>query len=159
MKNKETIFDYIGQIFLIFGFTIVCLNIFCVLFGEDAREYSTIFSLGKEGLGVSTMLQFLLASTAIVTLRFLFFTDRIIKNVSVAIRTAGMFISIILIMMMFIAGFRWFPVDMWRSWTMFFICFGISAGVSTAVSVLKEKMENKKMEDALQRLKKEEERE
>lgn len=156
MKKNETVFDYIGQIFLIFGFTIVCLNIFCILFGEDAREYSTIFSLGKNGLSVQTMLQFLLTSSIIVTLRFLLLTDGLIKKVPIAIRIAGMFASIILIMALFIILFDWFPVDMWRPWVMFFVCFGISAGISIAVSGWKEKMENKKMDEALQRLKKEE---
>ena len=155
MKKNETIFDYIGLMFLIFGFTIVCLNVFSILFGEGAKEYSTIFSLGKAGLSVSTMLQFLLTSAVIVALRFLFFTDRLFKNLPLAIRTAGMLLSIVLFMVLFIVAFRWFPVDMWQSWTLFFVCFGISAGVSMAVSVLKEKMENKKMEDALKRLKQE----
>ncbi len=153
MKKKETVFDYIGQIFVSFGFTVVALNIFCILFGEQAREYSTIFSLGGEGLSVQTMLQFLLTSSIIVTLRFVFFTDGLIKKVPIAIRTIGMFGSIIVMLALFVYLFGWFPVNMWQAWAMFFICFGVCAGVSVAVSVLKEKMENKKMEEALQRLK------
>lgn len=153
MKKKETIFDYIGLIFLIFGFTIICLNFFCILFGEGAKEYSAIFSLGKTGLSVPTMLQYLLTSAVIVALRFLFFTDKLFKNLSLAIRTAGMLLSIVLFMALFIVLFGWFPVDMWQAWAFFFICFGVCSGVSIAVSVLKEKMENKKMDEALQRLK------
>lgn len=153
MKKKETVFDYIGQIFVSFGFTVVALNIFCILFGEEAREYSTIFSLGGEGLSVQTMLQFLLTSSIIVTLRFVFFTDGLIKKVSIAIRTIGMFGSIIVMMALFVYLFGWFPVNMWQAWAMFFICFGVCAGVSVAVSALNEKLENKKMEEALQRLK------
>ena len=153
MKKKETVFDYIGQIFVSFGFTVAALNIFCILFGEEAREYSTIFSMGGEGLSVQTMLQFLLTSSIIVTLRFVFFTDGLIKKVPIAIRTTGMFGSIIIMMALFIYLFGWFPVNMWQAWAMFFICFGVCAGVSVAVSALKEKLENKKMEEALQRLK------
>lgn len=153
MKKKETVFDYIVQIFVSFGFTVVALNIFCILFGEEAREYSTIFSLGGEGLSVQTMLQFLLTSSIIVTLRFIFFTDGLIKKVSIAIRTIGMFGSIIVMMALFIYLFGWFPVNMWQAWAMFFICFGVCAGVSAVVSALNEKLENKKMEEALQRLK------
>lgn len=153
MQKKETVFDYIGQIFVSFGITIAVLNIFCIWFGEEAREYSTIFSLGGEGLSVQTMLQFLLTSSIIVTLRFIFFTDGLIKKVSIAIRTIGMFGSIIVMMALFIYLFGWFPVNMWQAWAMFFICFGVCAGVSAVVSALNEKLENKKMEEALQRLK------
>lgn len=153
MRKKNTIFDFVGQIFIIFGFTIVCLNIFCVLFGEDAREYSTIFQLGSSGLSTGTMFQFLLESVFIVILREIFFTDKLIKRTSIGVRTAGMFLSVIVTIIVFVFLFNWFPVDMWLSWLCFFISFGISAGVSTAVSVLKERAENKKMDEALQRFK------
>jgi len=153
MKKHETVFDYIGQIFLIYGFTIICLNIFCILFGESAKEYSTIFAMGKYGLSVATMVQFFFVSVVIATLRFVFFTDGLIKKVPLAVRIASMFAIIILVMIVLIIRCGWFPVNKWQPWVMFFVCFGISAGVSTIVSVIKEKIENKKMEEALQRLK------
>ena len=153
MKKNNTIFDFVGQIFMIFGFTVICLNIFCILFGEDAREYSSIFQLGGSGLSTGTMFQFLLEAVFIVILREIFFTDRLIKKISIGVRTAGMFLSVIVTIIVLVYLFDWFPVDMWLPWLCFFISFGISAGVSTAVSVLKERTENKKMEEALQRLK------
>lgn len=153
MKKHETVFDYIGQIFLIYGFTIICLNIFCILFGESAKEYSTIFALGKYGLSVVTMVQFFFVSVVIATLRFVFFTDGLIKKVPLVVRIISMFAIIILVMVVLIIRCGWFPVNKWQPWAMFFVCFGISAGVSTIVSVIKEKIENKKMEEALQRLK------
>ena len=73
MEERKTVFDYIGQILMIFGFTILILLVFSLLFGESAKGYSDLFSFGKEGIGVGTMIQFLLASIATVTLRMLFF--------------------------------------------------------------------------------------
>lgn len=155
MRKKDTVFDYIEQIFKVFGFTVICLCGFCVLFGEDAREFSTIFTMGKTGLSAITILQFFLTSVIIVTLRFIFFTDGLIKKLPLAVRTIAMFGFVLMLIILFSIWFDWFPVNMWQPWVMFFLCFGISAGISTAVSVWKEKIENKKMDEALQRLKKE----
>ncbi len=153
MKRRETVFDFGAQVFLIFGFSILCLNIFCMLFGESASPFSTIFELGTAGLTIVTMLQFFLLSVIIVSLKFLFFTDILMKNISVKLRTAGMFGTVILVLVLFIFLCGWFPVDMWLPWVLFFICFGGSAAVSMVLSILKERTENKEMAEALERLK------
>lgn len=153
MRKKGTIFDYVGLVFKVFGFSILWLNLFCLLFGETAKEISTMFAFGNAGLSVETMLEFFLVSVITVVLQILFFTDMVIKKMPLAVRTVCMFASEIAVLALFIAGCGWFPVDMWLPWAMFFLCFGISAGVSVAVSILKEKSENRKMQEALQRLK------
>lgn len=73
MEERKTLFDYMGQVFMIFGITMLILSFLDLIFGENAKEYSTMFSLGKEGIGVGTIFQFLLASVITVTLRALFF--------------------------------------------------------------------------------------
>ncbi len=156
MKKNETVFDYVGQIFMIFGFTIICLNVFCILFGESARNYSSIFSLGSDGLRITTMLQFLLTAAIITTLKFLFFTQGLIKQAPIWFRTACMFTLILLTMIVFTLLFGWFPINMWQPWVMFFLCFSVSAGISTAIASLKEKLENKQLEEALKQLKQKE---
>lgn len=153
MEERKTVFDYLGQIFMIYGITITVLNIFCLLFGESAKELSTMFSLGSNGLRVSTMAQFLGVSVIVVVLRFVFFTDVVIKNMSVAVRTICMVILVLLTISIFILIFDWFPVHMWQPWAMFFLCFGICFIISMAVTVVKEKAENRKMEEALKRIK------
>ncbi|MBP3487752.1 MAG: DUF3021 family protein [Roseburia sp.] len=155
MEERKDIFAYIGQVLLIFGFTVSALCVFCLLFGEDAKEYSTMFALGSDGIPVVTLLQFLGVAVCITALRFLFCTDAIIKRLSVTWRTLFLFLSILVVMsaLVFLCG--WFPTDMWEPWAMFFLCFGISAGVSTAVTMCKERIENRRMEEALKRLKEE----
>lgn len=155
MEERKTIFDYVGTIFSTFGFSVVVLNVFCLLFGEQAQDFSSIFSMGKEGLSTETMMQFLGAAVLMVFLRFLFFTDRIIKNMSVVLRTLCMVLTAIGIVVIFTLRFGWFPVDQWLPWFMFFLSFGICFLVSSLIAVLKEKSENKKMEEALARLKQE----
>ena len=73
MKRNNTIFSYMEQIFMVFGFTVLCLVVFVRLFGISAQEISTIYELGEVGLTVGTLLQFFLVSVLIVTLRYLFF--------------------------------------------------------------------------------------
>ncbi len=155
MEREKTIFDYIGQVFVIFGGTIVILNVFCLLFGESAQNFSTMFSMGSDGLSVATMMQFLLVSILITLWRFLFFTDKILKNLSLVIRTTGMFASVVITIVVFVVLFGWFPIGFWQAWLGFFLSFVISVAVSIGVSVLKEKAEDEKMAKALARLKEE----
>ena len=156
MDNKPTILDYLTQAFMIYGITVLALNIFCLLFGDSARDFSTIFALGSAGLSVKTMLQFLLAIAITIVLRFVFMTDLIIKKMPLAARIITMFAAAFLNIMVFVILCGWFPVDNLTAWIMFLISFAISCTVSTAVSLLKEKMENRKLAEALNRLKEEE---
>ena len=153
MEERKTVIDYIGQVFITFGFSIAVLNIFCLVFGEDAKELSSMFSMGKEGLSVATMMQYFAAAVLSVLIRFLFFTDVVIKNMSVVKRTFWMLVLEIAMIVLFIWRFDWFPVDVWPAWLAFFISFGLCFGGGVAVTGLKEKMENKKMEEALARAK------
>ena len=153
MEKRKTIFDFIGQIFTVFGFSVICLMVFCRLFGEFAKGYSSMYDLGAEGITVSTLAQFLLTSTLIVTFRTIFFTDILIKNASSTLRTIGMFLSVIAMMVVFVIWFKWFPVNGVKPWALFFICFAISSLGGVVVASCKEKVENKKMQKALERLK------
>lgn len=157
MEKRKTIFDYLAQVMVVFGFSTVVLNLFCLLVGEDARSISTIYSLGKEGISVTTSMQFLGVSVCITGFRFVFFTDGIIRRMSIAMRTACMFVSIVILIAVCAAVFDWFPVDMWQPWAAFLLTFFSCSAASLSVMVLKEKAENKKMEEALNRIKKEKE--
>ena len=142
-----------GQVFITFGFTIVALNLLCIFVGEYARDVSSIYSMGKEGLSTATMIQFFGVSVCITGLRFLFFTDRIIRQMSITMRTVCMLLSIIALIMLCVLMFEWFPVDMWQPWAGFLITFALCFAGSMLVTRMKEKTENRKMEEALQRLK------
>lgn len=153
MNKRETVFSYLAQIFFIYGFTILTLNIFCLLFGEDAKDFSTIFAMGSSGLSLATSVQFFALSVFIATFRFVIFSDGLIRKIPIAVRTVIMFTLIIVLMVCFIYLFGWFPVNMWQPWVMFFLCFGISAAISALLSMWKERLENRVMEEALERLK------
>ena len=155
MDKKPTIFDYLSQVFMIFGITILLLNIFCLIFGEATRDFSAIFALGSEGLSVKTMLQFLLAVAVTITFKFVFMTDLIIKKMPLLARIVVLFASSFLNIMVFIIVCGWFPVNNLLAWIMFLISFAVSCTASTLVSMLWERTENKRLAEALHKLKEE----
>lgn len=155
MDKKPTIFDYLSQVFMIFGITILLLNIFCLIFGETAKEFSTIFTLGSGGLRVETMLQFLLAIAITIIFRAIFMTDLIIKKMPLSVRIIVLFAAAFGNIMVFVIVCGWFPVNNLLAWIMFIISFAVSCTVSTLVSILRERTENKRLAEALNKLKEE----
>lgn len=153
MEERKTIFDYLAQVLIVFGFTMLVITIFCLVFGDSAKDFSAMFALGSKGIPVEIAFQFLGVSVLIVGVRFLFFTDICIKKMAIWLRTICMLTAAVIIIAVFIIAFHWFPVNMWQPWAMFFVCFGISFLGSYLVMVIKERVENKRMEEALQRLK------
>lgn len=156
MDKNFSVLKYLSHVFMIYGITTALLNIFCILFGASAYDLSTIFSLENAGIGVATSFQFLLAVSLIVGLRSVFMTDILIKKMSLAARIIAMFAGAFATILLFIFAFDWFPADMPIAWIMFIVCFAISCVVSTLISVLAEKQENRRLEEALKRYKEEE---
>lgn len=156
MEEKKNIFDYLAQVLIIFGFSMLILNLFCIVFGDSAQSMSSMFALGSRGLAVETVFQFLVTSILVVSLRFFFFTDRFIKHMSLPLRTVCMLGSVLLAMAVFIVRFQWFPADFRLGWVMFFVCFLFSFVCSYLVMLLKEKTENRKLREALDKLKEKE---
>lgn len=155
MDKNFSLLKYLSQVFMIYGITTGLLNIFCILFGTSAYGFSTIFSLGNAGVGVATSFQFLFAVAVVVGLRLIFTTDILIKKMSLAARIIAMFAGAFAAILVFIFAFDWFPADMPMAWIMFIICFTVSCTVSTLISVLAEKQENRRLEEALKRYKEE----
>lgn len=153
MKKQETIFDFLGKVFLLFGITVLILLIISQVLGNDAKAYSVMFSLGSEGLTTAILLQFLSISLIISGLNVIFFTDKWIKTRSNVLRTMGQLVSIVIVMSFFIYIFNWFPMNSLEPWLMFFGMFFVSFGSSVGIIFWNEKLENKQMEEGLNRVK------
>lgn len=153
MEKRKTMFDYLAQVLMIFGLTMLTMNLFCLAFGDSAREFSAMFALGGRGIPVEIAFQFLCVSVLVTGLRFLFFTDTFIREMPLWLRTVCMLTAVILVIAGFITAFHWFPVNMWQPWAMFFLCFAVSFVCSWLVTVIREKHENQRMEEALKKIK------
>lgn len=158
MEEKRTVFDYLAQVLIVFGFAVLTLNVFCLVFGNSAKEFSAMFALGDRGIPAQIVFQFLGVSVLLVGVRFLFFTDIVIKKMPIWLRTVCMLIVIVMIIAAFVIAFDWFPADMWQPWAMFFVCFILSFLGSYLVMIVRAKLENNRMDEALRRLKEMEEK-
>lgn len=153
MIKKNSIFDFLAHVMVIWGISMLALCLFTALFGTSAEGLSTMFELGNKGIPLETLMQFLLFSFLLTGIRWLFFTDVLFKQLSILNRSIFMFVCIIAGVAIFAAVFRWFPVNQILPWVLFFVSFGVCATVSVMVSVIKERHENRRMQQALERLK------
>lgn len=151
MEEKKTFVDYVGQTMSLFGITVVMMSALAILFGEEAQGLSSMFQFGAEGLAISTMAQFFVITVVTTFLRFLFFTEGIIKRGSGLFRTIGMLLGIIAVIVIFVLVFGWFPAEMWQAWIAFAICFAVCFSSSLLIMLWKTNQENKKMEEGLAR--------
>ena len=110
MEEKRTVFDYLAQVLIIFGFAMLTLNVFCLVFGNTAKDFSAMFALGDRGIPAKIVFQFLGVSFLLVGVRFLFFTDIVIKKMPIWLRTVCMLTVIVMIIAVFVIVFDWFLV-------------------------------------------------
>lgn len=155
MDKDFSIFKFLSQTFMIYGVTTLLLNIFCVWFGEAACGFSTIFSLGNSGISVATSFRFLLVLLVISGLRFVFMTNVFIKKMPVFVRVIAMFAGAFVTTVIFIRVCGWFPTDMPLAWALFIICFAVCSSLGTLISLLAERRENRRLENALKHFKEE----
>lgn len=153
MERDKTIFDFLGNVFGIYGITMSLLIIFALLFGEKAKEISTMFELGNKGISLTIMAEFLLTSFLMTCTRYLFFSEKVFPHMSEYKRAACMLLTNLLIVCLAIWGFGWFPIHMWEPWLCFFLSFLVCVAISAGIMYLKTKAENKKLEEGLERMK------
>lgn len=153
MEGRKSILDYIGQVFIIYGFTMICMLCFALIFGESAKDFSKFLALGKNGVSTEIMAQFLLLSIFVVLWQVIFDSERVLKFLPSGAKSIGMVLSVLVTVILFIVIFKWFPIHMWQPWAMFFICFLICVVSSTFLTIVKNNAENRKLEQGLDRLK------
>jgi len=154
MEEKKTIFNYIGQVFSIYGVITVIFVVINLIIGNEAGSVSTLFSLGSAGLSTATLLELLLLTLIVSAAQIIFLTDVVIKDMALIARNILFFAVILAAIIAFAAGFGWFPLNNLSAWIGFIVSFAVCASISAFLMRLEENSENKKMQDALNRLKK-----
>ena len=154
MEEKKTVFNYISQLFAIYGVVTVIFVVINIIIGNEAGSVSTLFSLGSTGLSTRTLIQLFILVVIVTVDDNIFLTDLVIKNMPLVLRNILFFAVILVTITVFAAVFGWFPLDNIGSWIGFIVSFSVCAAVSSILMRMEEKAENKKMQDALNRLKK-----
>ncbi len=149
MEEKKTVFHYIRQVFATYGVIVLIFIVFSIAIGEGAKAYSTLFAMGKDGLSTPILFELLLLAVMITLAQVVFLTDRWIMNMSMMTRNVLLFVSVLIVMVIMIVAFAWFPVDDVTAWIGFIISYVLSMIISTLVTKLKERAENSKMQEAL----------
>ena len=154
MEEKKSIFDYIRQLFTIYGVMVLMFVIFNLIIGDEAKSVSSLFSLGSKGLLSATLLQLLFMALIITAAQNVFLTDILIKNMALVVRNILFFVTIMIAIIVFVIVFGWFPIENAAAWVGFIVSFAVCTGVSALLMRIEENAENKKMQEALNRLKK-----
>ncbi|SEW04480.1 hypothetical protein [[Clostridium] fimetarium] len=156
MENKITFkYGFINQILIIFSTGILFLTIIGGFIGDSAKQSSTMFSLGSEGLSFSVILQFLAVAIMIAALKEFIYSEKFLKNMMALWRTVIFLFSIIVIIIGFIIAFGWFPVESAEGWIGFFVSFGVCFIISTLSMVIRTRLESRKYEESFEKYKRE----
>ena len=149
MESKKTVFNYISDVFTMYGVIVSVYILLSLIVGDYVGDYSSLFRLGSAGLSTATLLQLLLLASIIVIAQNIFLADRWIKNMTVVLRNVLFFLTIMVATAVLIVLFDWFPVNDLKAWGGFFLSFTISTLISGLLSRLKERAENDSLQAAL----------
>ena len=154
MEDRKTIFEYIAQFFTTYGIMVVIFIVINLVIGDNARSVSTLFALGSDGLSAAMLLELLLLAFIITAAQNVFLSDILIKDMALIVRNVLFFLTIMIAITVFVIIFGWFPINEVGAWIGFIVSFAVCTAASAVFMRLEERAENKKMQEALNRLKK-----
>lgn len=154
MEENKTIFSFINQIFATFGVIVLIFVVLGMTVAEDANMYSSLFKMGRGGYSIETLAQLFFLSVFITAGQVIFLTDKWIKNMSLVFRSICFILSVVIVIIAFVCAFSWFPIDNIHAWISFFVSFTVCTGAGIFLGRMKEQAENKKMEQALEKIRK-----
>ncbi|MFT4143877.1 MAG: hypothetical protein QM644_05425 [Mobilitalea sp.] len=158
MEHKNNaILSFLTQTLVLFAIDILLLILFAALFGEGARNVSTMYQFGSKGLATSTILQFFLSAATISLIQRIFFSEKIFKQLLVILRTTYMLICILITHIVYILLFQWFSYDDYYAWISFLTCFVGGFVLGLLFMLLKRRLENRKYDELLSNYKKQRE--
>jgi hypothetical protein len=147
-KNNSK-YGFVAQTLILFAVNILLLMLFAWFVGDGAKAISPLYQMGSEGLAITTMLQFLLSSAVITALKYFFFSDLFFKKLMALWRTILMMFSVLMVSILFIIIFHWFPLNYGYAWAAFLLCFGGSCTLTSLFMIVKTKLEGKRYDELL----------
>lgn len=143
--------SFMKDTMIIFAVDILVLVILTFLFGEDAKEVSTMFRLGCEGLALETIVEYFFSAAVIAGWKSLFFSQKLFGNMMILWRTIGMLAAVVVSMVGFIAVCGWFPIDNVEGWIGFTVSFIVCFCVSVGFMILKTHLQSRKYGELLKK--------
>lgn len=153
MEEKKTIFDYLSQVLSCFGFSMLCMIVIIHFFGDSVQDYSSFFLMGARGIPVETGLQLFIMSLLIILYKSIIFSGFIFKEMGFLLRAALLVVMSLVTLAVFALLFGWFPINDWKPWIYCFTSFIVCFIVSVLLTLLKRKVENKRLAEGLSKIK------
>ena len=149
MEEKKTVFYYVRQAFATYGVIVLVFAIMSIVIGERTKDYAALFSMGNAGMSMPILMELLLLAVIITLAQVVFLTDTWIMNMSLMIRNVLFFVTVLIVIVFMILAFNWFPTGDMTAWLGFIISYALSMIISALITILKERAENTKMQEAL----------
>ena len=149
MEEKKTVFYYVRQAFATYGVIVLVFAIMSIVIGERTKDYAALFFMGNAGMSMPILMELLLLAVIITLAQVVFLTDTWIMNMSMMIRNVLFFVSVLIVIVFMIVAFNWFPTRDMTAWFGFIISYALSMIISALITILKERAENTKMQEAL----------
>lgn len=143
--------SFIRETMYIFAFDMLMLIVLAYFIGEDAKEISTMFRLGSEGLALETMVQYFLSAVVIAGWKSFFFSGKVFRKMMVLWRTVGMLFAAAVSMVCFVAACGWFPINSVEGWAGFVVSFIVCFVVSASCMIYRTRRQSRKYEALLQK--------
>ena len=149
MEEKKTVFYYVRQAFATYGVIVLVFAIMSIVIGERTKDYAALFFMGNAGMSMPILMELLLLAVIITLAQVVFLTDTWIMNMSMIRRNALFFLTVLVVSVIMIIVFQWFPIGDMTAWLGFIVSYALSVLVSVLVTRLRERAENAKMQQAL----------
>lgn len=153
MREYKNIFDFLSEVLIIFSITILMFLCIVPLFGEQAKEISTMFDYGGGAIAIHTLVELLGMSFIEIGIKYIYSNERIVASISGIPRLLIMFSMNIGSVVVFAYLFQWFPFNAWLPWVGFGISFTLCVVLSIGVMNVKTKLDTKKLEEGLKKFK------
>ena len=122
---KKRFIEFIEKLLSTFAAIILVFMVLTAFIGNGAKEKSSLFMLGNQGLSLSTLIQLFALSLAVCLLNVIFLTDALFKNMGIILRYVLFFILTMAVLAVFSLVFHWIPNEI-KYWLGVFACFLVS---------------------------------
>lgn len=142
------------QLLSVFATIMLVLMILTFFVGDQIEGESQMFQLGSDGIALSTIAQFFCLSLAATLLKYVFFSEVLIHELPAILRSLFMLAAIFGISIVFVKKYNWFSMKSTGAWILFLLCFMTSFIMSIGIMLLKNRLEDKEIEEGLKKYRK-----